>query len=190
MHTSMIRTTFVAFAALTMAIGCSDANAGEAVTYLPADQPCAGSDGGDATDVPGLPSDDDQLHDDTDDRDGNTDLDDQPRPGLLYMTGTATDASPAVDDEPMFDVADEDPGSLQLASNDETDVPVDGADTIDINNADVDELTRLPGIGPALAERIVEYRHQRTFDDPDQLQRIDGIGPATLEELLPKVRAD
>ena len=61
---------------------------------------------------------------------------------------------------------------------------------VDVNAATADELASLPGIGPALAERIVQRRraHGR-FGSVDALAEVPGIGPATLERLRPRVRA-
>jgi competence protein ComEA len=59
-----------------------------------------------------------------------------------------------------------------------------------INDADARELDCLPGIGPAMAERIVAWRtaHGR-FAEVKDLERVPGIGPAHLARLLPYVRA-
>jgi len=54
---------------------------------------------------------------------------------------------------------------------------------IDVNRADVADLQRLPGIGPALAARIVEARRERPFGSLDDLQRVSGIGAATVARL-------
>jgi competence protein ComEA len=51
---------------------------------------------------------------------------------------------------------------------------------INVNTADETELTRLPGVGPALARRIVEARQQRPFQSLEDLLEVKGIGPATL----------
>ena len=51
---------------------------------------------------------------------------------------------------------------------------------ISLNSAGLDELERLPGIGPELAGRIVAARPFQTIDD---LLEISGIGPATLDGL-------
>lgn len=57
---------------------------------------------------------------------------------------------------------------------------------IDVNRATAAELAVLPGVGPRLAERIVEDRERRgLFASLDDLQRVSGIGPATLERLRP-----
>ena len=55
---------------------------------------------------------------------------------------------------------------------------------IDPNRASESELTRLPGIGPALAERIVTDRERRgVFASPEALLRVRGIGPKTLDRI-------
>jgi competence ComEA-like helix-hairpin-helix protein len=58
---------------------------------------------------------------------------------------------------------------------------------IDVNRATADELTRLPGVGPALALRIIEAREARPFASVDDLQRVRGMGAAKLERLRPLV---
>lgn len=56
-------------------------------------------------------------------------------------------------------------------------------DRIDVNRADEATLQRLPGIGPALARRIVEARAERPFRSVADLARVRGIGPATIARL-------
>jgi competence protein ComEA len=51
---------------------------------------------------------------------------------------------------------------------------------LDANNASVDEMQLLPGVGPALAERIVDGRPYAKVED---LQRVPGIGGKTFERL-------
>ena len=56
--------------------------------------------------------------------------------------------------------------------------------TININTASASDLEKLPGIGPALAERIVEYRDSHgPFASVDALTDVPGIGKAKLEGL-------
>ena len=63
-----------------------------------------------------------------------------------------------------------------------------GHATLDLNRASEQELEALPGIGPVLAERIVEYRHARgTFHDVEQLRKVKGIGKKKFERLRPLV---
>ena len=57
---------------------------------------------------------------------------------------------------------------------------------VDVNRASEVELTALPGIGPALAARIVA---ERPFAGIDELRRVRGLRRATLERLRPLVTA-
>jgi competence protein ComEA len=64
--------------------------------------------------------------------------------------------------------------------------PLAPGEHLDPNAADVVELDRLPGVGPALAERIVANREaEGAFRGPEDLLRVPGIGPATLARLEP-----
>lgn len=55
---------------------------------------------------------------------------------------------------------------------------------LDINSITASELDSLPGIGPVLASRIVEFRTQHgPFSDISQLLQVDGIGKDRLESL-------
>jgi competence protein ComEA len=60
---------------------------------------------------------------------------------------------------------------------------------IDLNTATLEQLDGLPGVGPVLAKRIVDWRtaHGR-FSSVDQLTDVSGIGERTLADLRPLVR--
>lgn len=60
---------------------------------------------------------------------------------------------------------------------------------VDVNRAGAAELQRLPGIGPALAERIIAHRDSAgPFRTAEDLLAVRGIGPATLERIRERVR--
>jgi len=59
---------------------------------------------------------------------------------------------------------------------------------VDINSATIEELQRIPGVGPSTAQRIIDYRSQTgKFKAVDELQEVKGIGPKKLEKLKPYV---
>ncbi len=59
---------------------------------------------------------------------------------------------------------------------------------IAVNVADAKELQGLPGIGPAIAQRIVEYRTAHgPFAKVDDLQKVKGVGKSTLEKIRSRV---
>lgn len=67
--------------------------------------------------------------------------------------------------------------------------PAGTGDVVDLNIATLDQLEELPGIGPVLAERIVEWRTQHgRFTSVEELREVSGIGDATFAELEPLVR--
>jgi len=68
----------------------------------------------------------------------------------------------------------------------DTPVPVesDVDDRINVNTASAAELESLPGIGPALAERIIEFRTVNgQFENIEELAQINGISVAMVEEM-------
>lgn len=108
--------------------------------------------------------------------------------------GLLADALPSINQaERLWDGAqvhvpatDEAPTTSQPAAGVSGAAPAQMASTtsssgrININTASVDELTTLPGIGPAKAEAIVEGRPYASVDD---LDRVSGIGVKTIEQL-------
>jgi competence protein ComEA len=59
---------------------------------------------------------------------------------------------------------------------------------VNLNTATLDQLESLPGIGPALGQRIIDYREEHgPFGSVDELDNVSGIGEKTLENLRPLV---
>ena len=64
-----------------------------------------------------------------------------------------------------------------------------GGGLLDLNAATVDQLDGLPGIGPVLAQRIVDWRTEHgRFASVDQLREVSGIGESKYSSLKSKVR--
>lgn len=65
----------------------------------------------------------------------------------------------------------------------------DAGAVLDLNRASAEQLEQLDGIGPVLAERIVEYRDQQgRFSSVDELREVSGIGPKIFAALRDQVR--
>ncbi len=63
-----------------------------------------------------------------------------------------------------------------------------GVFVLDPNTAPADSLELLSGIGPVLANNIVEYRRQHRIDTVTDIMNIPGIGPKTFERIRPYLR--
>lgn len=61
--------------------------------------------------------------------------------------------------------------------------PIVAADLINLNTATTEELVTLPGIGPATAAKIVEYREAKPFASVEEVIEVKGIGPAKFEAI-------
>lgn len=67
--------------------------------------------------------------------------------------------------------------------------PGNGADQtqVNINTADEQELQNLPGIGPAKAKTIIQYREEHgLFKSVEDLTNVSGIGEKSLEKIKPQ----
>lgn len=82
-------------------------------------------------------------------------------------------------------------GSISNPSGKNTADKRDGsAGRVRINSASVSELQSLPGVGPALAQRIIAERSRGRFASAEDLLRVSGIGKAKLEKMRAYVEVD
>lgn len=80
---------------------------------------------------------------------------------------------------------DETPVVEEIVQDEPSEIP-----RIDINNASAQELTALPGIGAAMAARIVAYREEHgPFLLPEEISVVPGIGAASYERLAGQLEA-
>lgn len=69
----------------------------------------------------------------------------------------------------------------------------EGASTLDsirieMNEANLEDWVRLPGIGEVYAQRIMSYRHQvNGFSSVEQLLEVKGIGEKRFQKLKPMI---
>ena len=79
--------------------------------------------------------------------------------------------------------------STGTPGGDEHPAAAPGGDLLDLNSASAGDLEALPGIGPVLAERIVQWREDNgPFTDVEILGEVSGIGDALMAQVRPFVR--
>jgi competence protein ComEA len=62
---------------------------------------------------------------------------------------------------------------------------------VNVNSATAEELALLPGVGPAKAQAILEYRKEHgAFKRVEDLSEVKGIGDKALERMRPHVALD
>ena len=88
---------------------------------------------------------------------------------------------PTVQDEDLTNESDaQDEFPVIVPSSVDTEPQV-----VNINTATVQDFENLPGIGPVMAQRIVDYRDEHgPFKSVEELTKVKGIGESKLEELL------
>ena len=89
---------------------------------------------------------------------------------------------------PRADVADEVRLLVHRGQGAAATVAQEPQQPVDVNAASEEELELIPGIGPAMAQRIIDWREQNgPFERIEDLLNVRGIGVKTLEKLRPYV---
>lgn len=100
-------------------------------------------------------------------------LEDGQQLNIPYKTGEEPIENSSTEEEPILPTEE----SLE-------DPEVESTELININTATVEELDSLPGIGPTIAQRIIDYRNENgPFNTIEDIQNVSGIGPSTFEEI-------
>lgn len=98
---------------------------------------------------------------------------------------TTPDAETPPKNPERHDVYPRSSESNSPAGSSSDDEGTDLTGVVNLNEASVETLQKLPGIGPVTAGKIDDYRTKRRFEEPDDIKRIDGIGDVTYRKLQP-----
>jgi competence protein ComEA len=111
----------------------------------------------------------------------------------LCLSAASSDVLAATDKKEVTAPADKagtPPKVAAVEKNDATKATTGIPKNVNINTADKETLTLLPGIGPVTAEAIVAYRKDNgNFKNIDDLVKVKGIGEKTLVKLKPYLQA-
>lgn len=104
-----------------------------------------------------------------------------PKPAVSVVTGGTSSESSSKSTKSAS-------GSKAPSSGGVAKLSKPGSGTVNINSAGAAELQRLPGIGPSMSQRILDYRTENgRFNSIDELDEVKGIGPAKLAKMRPFV---
>jgi competence ComEA-like helix-hairpin-helix protein len=108
--------------------------------------------------------------------------------GVRYLLSPAQDAAPG--DVQLQSSSNPRPNALRETARRAAQLsrPLMPGEKIDLDRADVSEITRLPRVGPALAQRIVAWRTEHgPIGSLERLDSVSGVGPALLKAVQPFV---
>jgi len=104
--------------------------------------------------------------------------------GVRFVLSPSPDAPPG--DIRLQSATESRPGALQETAQRAARLarPLMPGERIDLDNADVSEITRLPRVGPALAQRIVAWRTEHgPFGTLARLDSVPGVGAKLLDAI-------
>lgn len=108
--------------------------------------------------------------------------------GFLFLTGLLQGPSESMQSEAL---PVQQTGSSLGRLPDSQPMIVAAVGYVDINRDSVEELRRLPGIGPVLAERVIRYRRENgKFASIRDIQNVKGIGVKRFAQLQPYIHID
>jgi competence protein ComEA len=122
-----------------------------------------------------------------------------PAPPPPAATFPAAQPAPPVEDTPPPDQTPQNPpappsqsaeprSSESHESDRSAKLKTPGEGVVNLNTSSADDLERLPGVGPALAQRIIDYRTQSgPFQAPEDLMQVRGIGQKKFAKVQPFV---
>lgn len=88
---------------------------------------------------------------------------------------------------PLLENADTSRISFTHILQDQDVVVIPEIKLISLNSATKEELQTLPGIGPSIAQRIIDYRESSTFQTLEQIKDVKGIGEALFNKIQDKI---
>jgi competence protein ComEA len=101
----------------------------------------------------------------------------------LNLARLVTDGEQIIVGQPAQPTPTKPPGATTSAAR-----PTAPNTPVNLNTATLDQLDTLPGVGPVLAQRILDFRTQNgPFTTVDQLQEVPGVGPKKFDSLKPHV---